>query len=174
MSDRSDRRVLRGSGSRRAITATVLTCVWLFAFAPAAVAQSHAGARAGVSVGPDQFYFGGHLDRGPLVERLWFRPNLEIGLGSGTLIALNVEFVYRFPVRERPPLELYVGAGPALNIFTAHRDRDSRRFGERDTEVGGGFNILVGAAHREGLFMELKVAALDSPELKFGVGYSFR
>jgi hypothetical protein len=32
---------------------------------------------------------------------------------------------------------------------------------DRDTEAQGGFNILIGAAHREGLFVELKVGALD-------------
>lgn len=156
---------------RRALFAAAFTCVWLLGSVHAATAQGPKGVRAGVSVGPDQFYFGGHLDRGPLIERLSFRPNLEIGVGHGTLVALNVEFIYRFPERRRRPLELYVGAGPALNIF---RNRDAGQFGGRETGTGGGFNILVGAAHREGLFTELKVAALDSPELKFGVGYSFR
>jgi hypothetical protein len=29
-------------------------------------------------------------------------------------------------------------------------------------------------AHEDGLFAELKVGALDSPRLKFGVGYAIR
>jgi hypothetical protein len=28
--------------------------------------------------------------------------------------------------------------------------------------------------HRDGLFFEAKIGAIDSPDLKFGVGYTFR
>ena len=56
------------------------------------------GVRAGVSVDPDQFYFGGHVETAPIVDRLRFRPNVEIGLGDDvTLIGFNVEFAYFFP-----------------------------------------------------------------------------
>ena len=48
----------------------------------AAYAQSSAGVRAGVSVNPDQFYFGGHVQTAPLIDRLHFRPNVEIGVGD--------------------------------------------------------------------------------------------
>jgi hypothetical protein len=130
--------------------------------APAA-AQQGAGVRAGVSSDPDQFYFGGHVETGPLVDRLHFRPNIEIGLGDDlTVIALNFEFAYHFPSRR--PWALYVGGGPALNIV----DHDE------DTEAEGGFNVLFGVEHNEGLFVELKVGMSDSPDLKFGVGWSFR
>ena len=46
-----------------------------------ALAQD-AGIRGGISVDPDQFYFGGHLETPPLVERLYFRPNVEVGVGD--------------------------------------------------------------------------------------------
>ena len=121
------------------------------------------GVRAGVSLDPDQFYFGGHVETDPLVDRLRFRPNAEIGLGDHvTLVALNFEFAYAFPSQQA--WSLYAGAGPALNIINT----------DRNTEAQGGFNILIGAAHRDGLFVELKVGALDSPNVKFGVGYVFR
>jgi len=121
------------------------------------------GVRAGVSLDPDQFYFGGHVETDPLVGRVRFRPNAEIGLGDNvTLVALNFEFAYIFPSQQA--WSLYAGAGPALNIIDT----------DRDTEAQGGFNILIGAAHRDGLFVELKVGALDSPNVKFGVGYVFR
>jgi hypothetical protein len=42
------------------------------------------------------------------------------------------------------------------------------------SETEGGFNILLGVQHTRGLFFELKVGAGDSPDLKFGVGYTFR
>ena len=54
--------------------------------------------------------------------------------------------------------------GPALNIMdTTH-----------DTRLEGGFNIVGGMAHRDGLFAEVKIGALHSPSFKIGVGYVFR
>src|SRR5262245_7843700 len=112
---------------RLVVVALMLGCV-----AVPASAQS-AGARVGISVDPDQFYFGGHLETAPLVDQLRFRPNVEIGLGDHvTLVALNFEFAYLFPLGQ--PWNLYAGAGPALNII--HEDDD--------TSSEGGFNFLVG------------------------------
>jgi hypothetical protein len=122
------------------------------------------GVRAGVSGDPDQFYAGVHFESQPLVDRLRFRPNLEIGVGSDqTLVALNFEFAYPFPL-PRTRWRLYVGGGPALNLYHSHED----------TSPEGGFNIVLGLEHRDGLFTELKVGALDSPSVKFAIGYTFR
>ena len=121
------------------------------------------GIRAGVSGDPDQFYFGGHVETAPLIDQLRFRPNVEIGLGNDvTVVAVNLEFAYMFPSQRS--WRLYAGAGPALNIIDT----------ERETNTEGGFNLLIGAAHRDGLFAEFKVGLLDSPDVKLGVGYSFR
>ena len=129
-----------------------------------ALAQD-AGVRGGVSVDPDQFYFGGHIETSPLVDRLHFRPNVEIGFGDDImLIAANMEFVYKFP--SRSGWRLYAGGGPALNVYTFDDIDDSA------TEAG--FNVLVGAESTGGLFFEFKVGALDSPDFKFGVGYTWR
>jgi hypothetical protein len=129
----------------------------------AASAQGGGGLRAGVSGDPDQFYFGGHFDTGFLVERLSFRPNVEVGLGDDvTTVAVNFEFVYWFPLR-RQPWSIYTGGGPALNIYDF----------EEDTETEPGFNLLVGIAHERGFFAEFKLGLIDSPEVKFGVGFSF-
>ena len=54
--------------------------VVIFSSTPA-LAQD-GGIRGGISVDPDQFYFGGHLETSPLVDRLYFRPNVEIGIGD--------------------------------------------------------------------------------------------
>ena len=35
-------------------------------------------------------------------------------------------------------------------------------------------HILMALAHRDGLFTELKLGALDSPDLKFGIGFTWR
>jgi hypothetical protein len=127
------------------------------------VSAQDPGVRVGASSDPDQFYFGGHLETEPLLERLRFRPNVEIGIGDDlTVVAFNFEFVYAFPSTR--PWNLYAGAGPALNLVDS----------DRDTDAHGGFNIFVGAAHRGGLFAELKVGAIDSPDLKVGIGYVFR
>lgn len=121
-----------------------------------------AGVRAGVSVDPDQFYVGVHGEGGPLVEQLYFRPNVELGIGDDhTVVAVNFEFAYKLPLER--PWSVYLGGGPAFNVIS-----------NRDTEVEGGFNIVLGLEHSRGLFVEFKVGALDSPDLKFGIGYTFR
>jgi hypothetical protein len=137
--------------------------------APAA-AQTSVGVRAGVSGDPDQFVFGGHVETQPLIENLTFRPNVEFGVGDDiTLAAINLEFAYWIPI-EDTAWRLYFGGGPAVNIYNF----DDDRFGNRDSEVEGGFNIMLGVQHRGGLFTELKVGALDSPDIKFVVGFAFR
>lgn len=154
---------MRHAMARLVTGLSVLLGVVVFSSTPA-VAQD-AGVRAGISVDPDQFYFGGHIETSPLVDRLHFRPNLEVGFGDDiVLIAANMEFVYKFP--RRWEWGLYAGAGPALNVFTFD-DRD-------DSETEAGFNILIGAENSRGLFFEFKVGAIDSPDLKFGVGWTFR
>ncbi len=154
------------------VVVTGLCC----AFAANAQAQESGaiGVRAGVSGSPDQFFAGVHYESEPFVEQLRFRPNLEIGVGDDhTLVALNFEFAYYIPLetgggrrgRRRPSMwSLYIGAGPALVI-----DRVTN-----NTNTGGGFNILIGAQHVRGFFTELKVGMIDSPSVKFGVGYTFR
>ena len=137
----------------------------LFAFTAFAVptAAQELGVRAGVSVNPDQFYFGGHAETANLVDNLRFRPNLEVGVGDNvTLVAFNIEFAYHFPSQRS--WHAYAGGGPALNFIRFRGDTDSE----------GGLNLLVGVQHARGLFAELKVGTLDSPDVKFGVGYAFR
>jgi len=133
-----------------------------FAAADVAAQPLAVGIRAGASVDPDQFYFGGHVETRPLVERLHFRPNVEIGVGDDvTLVALNFELVYKFSGRrEWTP---YVLAGPGLNIVSA----------DDNTDAAGGFNFGLGIEHRQGLFGEIKVGAIDSPDFKIGIGYRF-
>ena len=140
-----------------------MICALLLLASATTVAAQGAGVRAGVSVDPDQFYFGGHYETAPLVDRLRFRPNLEVGLGDDvTLIGFNIEFAYVFPTKN--DWQFYAGGGPALNIVDVNDDTD--------TEAG--FNFLVGAQTRKGLFFEFKVGLESSPDLKFGVGFTWR
>jgi hypothetical protein len=58
-----------------------------------------------------------------------------------------------------------VGGGPSVNFYNADN-------GGSNTE--GGFNFIIGAKQNRGLFFEMKVGVEGSPDLKFGVGYTFR
>ena len=62
-----------------------------------------------------------------------------------------------------------------MNIFIHDDDDDGHGRGRNgdDTDIEGGFNIMVGIEHEGGLFTEFKIGALDSPDWKFLVGYSF-
>ena len=92
------------------------TIVMLTCLAMPAYAQTHVGVRAGVSADPDQFFFGGHIETEPLLERLSFRPNAEIGIGDDTTtIALNLEFVYSIPLENA-----CINAAPSSPVAQQH------------------------------------------------------
>jgi hypothetical protein len=144
----------------------LLAALLVITGATTAAAQG-AGVRAGVSGSPDQFYVGLHFETEPLFEQVHFKPNLEVGVGNNqTLVAINLEFVGKFPIKSEP-WTIYLGAGPALVIDRFSNDVVS------NTNTGGGFNILLGVEHRRGFFSELKVGMVDSPSVKFAVGYIF-
>ena len=150
-------------GILRSLSVLTLTVGVLCGVVSQAEAQTY-GLRAGVSGDPDQFYAGIHYETAPLVDRLRFRPNFEVGVGDdATLMAFNIEFAYKVPI-DRKPWGLYFGGGPALVVGHAHDD----------TDAGGGFNVAVGLEHRGGLFTEFKVGAGDSAGIKFCVGYVLR
>ena len=46
--------------------------------------------------------------------------------------------------------------------------------GDDDSETEAGLNFLVGVEQSNGLFFEFKVGVIDSPDFKFGVGYTWR
>jgi len=152
------------TASRKLLPLTVLAVLMLGLMSSSALAQQF-GVRAGVSGNPDQFYIGAHVDAGPVAEKLRFKPNLEVGIGSDTTVtAINLEFVYPVQLNNSREWSLYPGIGPAFNIYNFNNNTDLR----------GGLNILLGLAHEDGFFAELKVGAIDSPDIKFGVGYTFR
>jgi len=142
---------------------SLLAAFCLLAAVPAAAQPLSVGVRAGASVDPDQFYFGAHVETRPLVDQIHFRPNVEIGVGDDTtLVAFNFDLAYKFEGNRR--WTPYVFGGPALNIINAHDD----------TDAAGGFNFGLGIEHRQGLFGELKVGVIDSPNFKIGIGYRFK
>jgi hypothetical protein len=154
--------MLRLAHHRNTVLSIFLAALALVVLPSPAAAQGP-GVRAGVSSDPDQFYVGGHYETRPLVDRLHFKPNLELGFGDDvTAVGLNFEFVYKVAVDG--PWSLYAGAGPALNIYSINDE----------SFTDGGLNVLFGAETEQGLFFELKLGAIDSPDLKFGVGYTWR
>jgi hypothetical protein len=143
-------------------------CIWAVLPTAAHAQGGGVGVRAGVSADPDQFVIGMHYETAPIVDRLRFRPNIEIGFGDDvTLIAINPEFAYWLPIKSRD-WGVYVGGGPGINIYNFDRG------GDDDTDVEPGLNIMFGLQHRKGLFTELKIGAVDSPDFKFLVGYVFQ
>jgi hypothetical protein len=148
----------------RRIVVSLSLVVLAAAVWPTVASAQDLGVRAGASVDPDQFYFGGHYESRPLVEQLYFRPNVELGVGDDvTTLGLNFEFVYKLPINGGP-WHLYAGGGPAVNFYSF----------DDDSSTEGGLNVVFGAEAAQGVFFELKLGALDSPDLKFGVGYTWR
>lgn len=151
------------SGSGYVATAVLALACWLVpAFASAQIAP---GLRAGASVDPDQFYIGAHIETGPLVERLVFKPNVEVGFGDDvTLAAFNFEFMWKFPQRSGA-WGFYAGGGPAINLYQVDGP---------DDDAKPGFNFVGGIDHDRGFFFEFKVGVDNSPTFKVGVGITFR
>jgi hypothetical protein len=143
----------------------LLLAACIVGVAPVASAQT-AGVRAGVSVDPDQFFVGGHVETDALFDRIHLRPNAEIGFGDNvTTVALNIEAVYKVPL-QRTEWTFYAGGGPGVNFYNFD--------GGRGSETEAGLNLLAGLEHNRGFFFEVKGGAWDSPDLKFTAGYSFR
>ena len=88
--------------------------------------------------------------------------NFASSSSVGNRNVMFMEFVYKFTTRRQ--WNLYAGAGPALNVYSF----------DDNTDTEAGLNILFGAEQRRGLFFEVKIGAIDSPDLKFGVGYTWR
>ena len=146
----------------RRIACVLVAVVGLAGWASPALAQGP-GVRAGVSVDPDQFYVGGHFETEEIIDQLYLRPNLEVGFGDDvTTLALNIEAIYKIPLKNRRGTSFYAGGGPAIVVYD--RDRGS------DTE--GGLNLLAGLEFGS-FFFEVKGGLFDAPNMKVGIGYTF-
>jgi hypothetical protein len=148
---------------RNTVALVLFASAFVVLASPAAAQEQGFGVRGGLSIEPDQVYFGGHYETAPIVDRVHFKPNIEIGFGEDfTLIALNFEGVYKFP--DQGTWNAYAGGGPSLSISNF----------ENDSDTGAGFNLLAGIETERGLGFEVKFGVADSPTVKFAVLYSFR
>jgi hypothetical protein len=68
------------------------------------------------------------------------------------------------PLKNRRGTTFYAGGGPAINWYDTDQGSDAK----------GGVNLLVGLEFNEKFFFEVKGGLVDSPDLKVGVGYTFR
>ncbi len=130
------------------------------------------GPRGGVTSGPDQVHFGMHMDFGNFADRFRFQPNVELGMSDNlTLFAVNGDFAYRFSSRwdQWSP---YLGGGIGLNVWG--QDRGLRR-DDSDTDLGASLlgGIEKGLQGGDRFFIETKLGLVDSPDLKFAVGWTF-
>src|SRR5687768_13059252 len=147
----------------QAIGRALLTAIVVVATPALSRAQGYA-VRTGANINPDQFSVGGQYEVGPISDRFWLQPNIDVGFGNdATLVAGNFDAVYRRSLTRNSVWTGYGGGGPALNWYKLN--------GYSATELG--VNALGGLMHASGMSLEARVGFLDSPRLRFGVGYAF-
>ncbi len=141
----------------------VLLTIILCLLAGSATAGQY-GLRGGLTVDPDQFHIGGHLDLGLVADPMRVVPNVEVGFGNDlTVVAFNCDFIYDFPQNAWS-----LGGEVGLNMVD-HKDFDS------NTDVGLSIlgNYRVGLNSGKILILEAKLGLIDSPDAKFTVGWNF-
>ena len=155
---------MRKVAKRRNTVVSIFVALALVVLARPAAAQDQGfGVRGGLSIDPDQVFVGAHYETAPIVDRVHFKPNLEIGFGEDfTLIGLNFEGIYKF--EDQGTWNAYAGGGPSLNISRI----------DDDSNAGAGFNLLGGIETERGLGFEVKFGLADSPNVRFTVLYTFR
>jgi len=127
------------------------------------------GFRAGVTFDPGQFHIGAHGDLGPVIESLRLVPNIEVGFGDDlTLIALNGDLIYDFPSTPW-------AVGGELGFNFINYDTNVPGFDSSTTDLGlsalGNYRYRMDSGKT--LTLEAKLGLLDSPDLKFTVGWYF-
>jgi hypothetical protein len=158
----------------RFFAACLIACAIWAAGAGSASAQGGFGLHGGGTIDPDQGYFGMHFISGPLTGDLRLQPSADLGFGDDLILsALHVDFAQWLEVN--PRWHLYFGGGPSVNIFRFDvPDAGGGGGDDSFTEVEGGFDAIVGFAHDSGLTVEMRVGSSGAPDLRFGVGLTFR
>jgi opacity protein-like surface antigen len=131
------------------------------------------GPRVGLSIDPDQVFFGGHIDFGEAFPHVRFQPNIEFGFGDDiTLIQADADFHYRF-LDSWDVWNPYLGGGVGM----AHWSFDSNIEGVDDSSTEfqihavGGIEKYISSGK---FFVESKIGVVDeSPDLKFLAGWTF-
>lgn len=128
------------------------------------------GPRVGLTVNPDQFHFGGHIDFGDLSPGLMMLANLEIGVGEDiTTVAPSFELDYRFH-EDWGKWTPYLGGGLGPIFYSWKHGNNSSDFGAYMQ-----FGIGKGSAGSQSghFFIEGKLGLGDAPDFKATVGWTF-
>lgn len=154
--------MLQGFQQKRLCAAVFVAALFVASSASAA----GIGPRVGLTGDPDQVHAGLHVDAMRMAPNFGFMPSFEVGVGNDiTLFSANFDFKYAFATRTswRP----YLGGGPALHFVNVDNGGDN-------TEVGMAFFGGMQTGTRSGAFlMELRLGLVDSPDVKFTVGWLF-
>lgn len=129
------------------------------------------GPRVGLSIDPNQFVFGGHMDLGdPLPHLNLILPVLEVGVGDNvTLTMVGADLLFRFTDRWGVWTP-YVGSEIAFvfaNAYGAHGDTDA------DLGLMGIFGVEKGIGENNRFATELKFEIIDSPSVKMLATWTF-
>ena len=146
---------------RRSLIGSVVLTV-LFLLNGRADAQG-IGFQGGVTVDPEQPFFGTHYETPELFQNFRFRPGIDGGFSDDfSLASLNIEFLYHFAIGRS--WSVYQGGGPAV-VFLRQNDQTS-------THAGAFYTF--GFAHENGFFTDFKIGTGTMPQLKFAVGFTVR
>jgi len=131
---------------------------------------------AGVGFGPrlgythdnhlDQFHFGGQVVTN-LSRNVHLIPSVELGVGDGTLFAVNGDLVYEFTELATGLWSFYAGGGPVITHYSNN--------GHDSTDVA--LALVMGSTRQwhetRQLFGEFRFGIEDAPTLKITVGVNF-
>jgi hypothetical protein len=153
----------------RAVAVGLAVLLGAVVAASSARAETSIGLRGGLSIDPDQFLIGLHIQPPAVGRNLYIVPNADVGFGDDIFsLSFNGDLQYQFAGGEtvRP----YAGGGLSLYYYDVDR-------GGSDTEFG--VNALGGLLfdRRSGppVFLEMKLGLTDrTPDWKFLVGLMFR
>ncbi|HEX2897971.1 MAG TPA: hypothetical protein VHP63_07985 [candidate division Zixibacteria bacterium] len=152
-----------------ALAIVLFSCLTLFANARP-VGVHGIGPRLGITVNPDQFHFGAHIDFGDLSNNLMMQPNLEIGVGDNlTTVAPSFELDYRF----RPDWGVWTpylggGLGPVFYSYDGGGSNSEFAF-YMQFGIGKG-SALSKSGH---FFLEGKLGLAHAPDFKATIGWTF-
>ncbi len=149
---------------------TLLALGFLLGGSDAALAQAKAGlgfkgwgVRGGVTVNPDQFHVGAHINAGTFAPKVRFQPYFDIGFGNNVTVGtVNLDAFYLISAKGWQP---YVGGGLCVAFYDYRRHLD----------VEAGLNLVAGfewGTHRK-LILEARAGVGDIPDLKVSVGVGF-
>jgi hypothetical protein len=132
------------------------------------------GPRVGLSLSPDMFHFGAHVDFGTFARHVRFQPNVELGFGNNVqLLAINSEATYRFSSQWNVWTP-YLGGGLGANNMSVDRG------GSKNSQTDLGVNLLGGIEkgldNGDRFFLEAKFdlnGVPNVPDAKVTVGWTF-